>query len=179
MLSGVHFLTAMIGLFAIPQIIENLGGAARAAAPQRLAAGLASLFPRLADLKLMRVPVALGSGIGASLGILPGVGGPIAAFIAYGYARRLNRGAVAFGEGAPGGIAAPESANNAVTGGRAIPDDDARHSGRPGHRDPDRCAAGSRPGAGAACCSSSAATLPMASSFLSSGPTSSTIVHRV
>ena len=69
----------------------------------------------------MRLPVAVGSATGSFLGILPGAGGPIAAFISYDYAKKLRRRPGEFGEGAVEGIAAPESANNAVTGGALIP----------------------------------------------------------
>ena len=119
LMAGVHFLTAMIGLFAIPQLVSNLtdgGGAAR-----RIQTRLTSVFPKLADLKTMRLPVTIGSLTGAFLGILPGAGGPIAAFISYDYARKASKQPETFGKGAVEGVAAPESANNAVTGGALIP----------------------------------------------------------
>ncbi len=53
--------------------------------------------------------------------MLPGAGGPIAAFISYDYTRKTARDPEEFGQGAVEGIAAPESANNAVTGGALIP----------------------------------------------------------
>ena len=121
LLSGIHFLTALIGLFAIPRIIENLHapGAAPASGASRRSVG--RVLPRAGDLLRMRVPVAVGSATGAFLGILPGAGGPIAAFISYDYAKKLSRRSAEFGSGAVEGIAAPESANNAVTGGALIP----------------------------------------------------------
>ena len=182
LLSGVHFLTALIGLFAIPQLIENLrgngpgglggsggpGGSgtagspgslgdprdpvdASSASPEAGAIGFRELLPAFADLRRIRLPVGIGSAVGTFLGILPGAGGPIAAFISYDYAKkaiwrghRLDRdGATGttvqdtqttiaqgaadsaaeppFGRGAVEGIAAPEAANNAVTGGALIP----------------------------------------------------------
>jgi putative tricarboxylic transport membrane protein len=69
----------------------------------------------------MRLPMMIGSAIGSFLGILPGAGGPIAAFISYDYARKFSKKPEEFGTGSPQGIAAPESANNAVTGGALIP----------------------------------------------------------
>ena len=63
----------------------------------------------------------IGSPIGSFLGILPGAGGPIAAFISYDYAKKVSKRPEKFSEGSPEGIAAPESANNAVTGGALIP----------------------------------------------------------
>ena len=122
LLSGVHFLTALIGLFAIPQLIENLrrsGGGG--AAPVTGTLEIQNLLPTVADLRRIRLPVGIGSAIGAFLGILPGAGGPIAAFISYDYAKKITRRAEQFGSGAVEGVAAPEAANNAVTGGALIP----------------------------------------------------------
>lgn len=146
LLSGVHFLTALIGLFAIPQLIENLhgnspGGAIGLGVPGRPgspdspgspggrngtapAAGaieLRKLLPAFADLRRIRLPVGIGSAVGTFLGILPGAGGPIAAFISYDYAKKATGRGDRFGQGAVEGVAAPEAANNAVTGGALIP----------------------------------------------------------
>lgn len=119
LMAGVHFLTAMIGLFAIPQLVSNLtdvtGGA------KQIQTKLASVIPSPPDLKAIRLPVAIGSLTGSFLGILPGAGGPIAAFISYDYTRRASKKPETFGSGVVEGVAAPESANNAVTGGALIP----------------------------------------------------------
>jgi putative tricarboxylic transport membrane protein len=118
LMAGVHFLTAMIGLFAIPQLIDNLR---ESKAGKQAQAKLTSIMPKLSDLKAIRMPVCIGSFTGSFLGILPGAGGPIAAFISYDYARKASKKPEQFGEGCAEGVAAPESANNAVTGGALIP----------------------------------------------------------
>ncbi len=121
MLGGIHFLTALIGLFAIPQLIDNLRPGLTGRGSAQPQARFGSLLPRLAELKRMVRPVSIGSLTGAFLGILPGVGGPIAAFISYDYTRKTSRNPEDYGKGALEGVAAPESANNAVTGGALIP----------------------------------------------------------
>lgn len=118
LMAGVHFLTALIGLFAIPQIIDNLINRDGVKSAQTK---LNSVFPKLKDLIAIRVPVFIGSITGAFLGILPGAGGPIAAFISYDYSRKASKRPDQFGNGSVEGVAAPESANNAVTGGALIP----------------------------------------------------------
>ena len=118
LMAGVHFLTAMIGLFAIPQLIENLLSTEAGRATQ---AKLTSIFPKWSDIKSIRLPVFIGALTGAFLGILPGAGGPVAAFISYDYTRRTSKIPDQFGTGCAEGVAAPESANNAVTGGALIP----------------------------------------------------------
>ena len=121
LLSGIHFLTALIGLFAIPQLVENLGEADPRRNPRAPLLRLDNILPTLPDIRRMRLPVGIGSVVGTLLGILPGVGGPIAAFISYDYARKAAREPEEFGTGVVEGIAAPESANNAVTGGALVP----------------------------------------------------------
>lgn len=60
--------------------------------------------------------------MGTLIGALPGAGGPVASFIAYSQATKLEKNpSVAFGEGALEGIVASEAANNAVIGGALIP----------------------------------------------------------
>jgi putative tricarboxylic transport membrane protein len=119
LLGGVHFLTAMIGLFAIPQLIDNL--TERPGGRGRTQARLTSVLTRFSDLKAIQRSVGIGSVVGAFLGMLPGAGGPIAAFISYDYARKSSKTPEAFGHGSPEGVAAPEAANNAVTGAALIP----------------------------------------------------------
>ncbi|MFP6827830.1 MAG: tripartite tricarboxylate transporter permease [Gammaproteobacteria bacterium] len=121
LLSGIHFLTALIGLFAIPQLLENLGASKPGRATRAPQLRLEGILPTLPDIRKIRLPVGIGSVIGTFLGILPGAGGPIAAFISYDYAHKTARRPEEFGEGAVEGIAAPESANNAVTGGALVP----------------------------------------------------------
>jgi putative tricarboxylic transport membrane protein len=121
LIAGIHFLTALIGLFAIPQLVDNFADIVKERAKNNHAGKISSVLPKLSDLKLMRLPMAIGAPIGSFLGILPGAGGPIAAFISYDYTKKLSKSPEEFGKGSPQGIAAPESANNAVTGGALIP----------------------------------------------------------
>jgi len=79
------------------------------------------VLPKMADLKRILIPVSIGAPIGSFLGVLPGAGGPIAAFISYDYAKKASKHPEGFGKGSVEGIAAPESANNGVTGGALIP----------------------------------------------------------
>ncbi|HRU42399.1 MAG TPA: tripartite tricarboxylate transporter permease, partial [Candidatus Diapherotrites archaeon] len=59
--------------------------------------------------------------IGAFIGILPGIGGSTASFLAYAEAQRRSKDPKSFGTGNLAGVAAPEAANNAVCGGALVP----------------------------------------------------------
>ncbi|WP_170759045.1 tripartite tricarboxylate transporter permease [Ruegeria lacuscaerulensis] len=68
------------------------------------------------------LPHALRGGlIGAGIGVLPGLGSAIAAFISYGEGKRRANNPEQWGKGALEGVAAPESANNAVSGPSMAP----------------------------------------------------------
>jgi putative tricarboxylic transport membrane protein len=59
--------------------------------------------------------------VGFLLGILPGMGAIIPTFVSYALERRLTREPERFGRGAIEGVAGPEAANNAASGGALIP----------------------------------------------------------
>jgi putative tricarboxylic transport membrane protein len=118
--AGLHFIPALIGLFAVPQVIAGLREGAATVIP-RFTAGLTSLLPSWRELTGLHRSMATGSAIGTVVGAIPGTGGPIAVFLAYDVARRTSRTPGAFGRGSAEGVAAPEAANNGVTGGALIP----------------------------------------------------------
>ncbi|SIO48440.1 putative tricarboxylic transport membrane protein [Rhodovulum sp. ES.010] len=118
---GVSLLVAMIALFAVPHVIEAfVTYFAEERRPEEVADVRAEL-PTLRDIGgqfwLMLRCALLGTGIGA----IPGTGGPIAAFLAYAHAKKTAKRPERFGKGEMGGVVAPETANNAVTGGAMIP----------------------------------------------------------
>ena len=83
--------------------------------------GLRNLLPTWEDLKACRFAFLNGSVIGFLIGVLPGAGGTIASFISYGMEKAVSQHPEKFGTGVPEGVAAPEGANNADTGGALVP----------------------------------------------------------
>lgn len=121
MLQGVNMLVAMIGLFAVPFIVHVFEEHRRGVVERIDTSGVRAELPSWRMMRdnfwLMIRCAMIGTGIGA----IPGTGGPIASFIAYDHARRFSRHPHRFGKGAVEGVVAPETANNAVTGGTMIP----------------------------------------------------------
>ncbi len=75
-------------------------------------------MPRTLDeIRRIAMPLTVGSVIGLLIGIVPGTGGAISCFLAYDVSKRLSRNSDEYGTGIIEGIAAPESSNNATTGG--------------------------------------------------------------
>jgi putative tricarboxylic transport membrane protein len=75
------------------------------------------------DVKEVAPTMARSSVLGFVVGVLPGAGATIAAFMSYAVERNLARGARRdeFGKGSRRGVAAPETANNAAAGGAYVP----------------------------------------------------------
>jgi len=120
LLSGIDFVVVAIGVFAIGEVLANMherGGRPAIAVPK----GLRNLLPTRQDLKDSRFAFANGSLVGFFIGVLPGAGSTIASFIAYGLEKAVSRHPEKFGQGVVEGVAAPEGANNAETGGALIP----------------------------------------------------------
>ena len=120
LLSGIDFVVVAIGVFAIGEVLANMEGreALRALSFPK---GLRNLLPTAQDLKDSRFAFANGSIVGFLIGVLPGAGSTIASFISYGIEKAVSRRPEEFGKGVVEGVAAPEGANNAETGGALIP----------------------------------------------------------
>ncbi|UYG03808.1 tripartite tricarboxylate transporter permease [Halomonas sp. LR3S48] len=117
---GFSLLPVLIGIFGISTILlEAEKGVHSELSSGRMvigkAAGVLSLFKgRLTNL-------VRSSFIGTFVGMLPGVGGSAASVLAYTQEKNLARDSSQMGKGAPQGLIASESANNALTGGALIP----------------------------------------------------------
>ncbi len=116
---GIGFIVVAVGVFAIGEIIGNLGGPGGARSV--FTAKVSNLFPSRDDLKRSIGPILRGTGIGSFFGVLPGTGPAIASFASYMLEKRLAADPDRFGKGAIEGVAAPEAANNADAQCKFIP----------------------------------------------------------
>ena len=117
LLGGIGFVPAIMGLFAVSQVMKDAtAGAGEARAPMRIE----RLLPSLGDLR-ENLGNYLRSGlIGTVVGVVPAVGGATAGLIAYAQARSASRTPERFGTGHLPGVIASETANNALIGGTLI-----------------------------------------------------------
>jgi len=119
--SGISFLPVMIGLFAIPQILNGL--VMKHNVIPKYEGKITGVFAQIKGL-FRHVGYKLVSAlIGTGVGAIPGAGGPIAVFLAYDAARRMTPKDKKdeFDQGNEVGVAAPEAANNGINGGALIP----------------------------------------------------------
>jgi putative tricarboxylic transport membrane protein len=115
---GISFLAVAMGLFGIAEILINLE---QTVVPEVIKPKLSTLLPTREDWKRSLGPILRGSGIGFLIGILPGAAHIISTFVSYAVEKRLSKHPEEFGTGRIEGVAGPESANNAATGGAMIP----------------------------------------------------------
>ncbi len=115
---GIHFVPVLIGLFAMGELLAQ--SQALDVAVERITSVVVRL-PGREDFKRIWPTVLRSSGIGTFIGVLPAEGATVAAIMGYNEARRWSKNKEQFGTGCPEGIAGPEAANNAATGGAMVP----------------------------------------------------------
>ena len=118
---GLDLAVTLIGLFAL---VEIIGKAELKRNELNLHAGkIGNDDGKITkdEYKRMLRPVLMGSIIGSCVGIVPGTGASEASWFSYNTAKNLSKHPEEFGHGSVEGVAAAESANNAVTGGALIP----------------------------------------------------------
>jgi len=120
LLTGISFIPAIIGLFALSEVLKRSGESLRAMAVDAGSKVLTKL-PSLREIWDLKITLLRSSIIGTFIGVLPGVGATTAAFIGYSEAVRWSKHPEKFGTGVPEGIVAPESANNSAVGGSMVP----------------------------------------------------------
>jgi len=118
---GIAIVPALIGLFAIPQVFslaEKLDAHIERPVYKPEKGILLKTF--IQNVKMVKA-LGIGSIVGSIIGIIPGAGGQVAGLIAYDQVRKFSQKPESFGTGNPEGVAAAESANNAMVGPSLIP----------------------------------------------------------
>lgn len=119
--NGFALIPVLIGLFAMSEVLVQLFDRPKSDVDEVPIPPVPSSHVGWLDMWRMRSTLVLSSAIGTFIGILPGIGSTIPAFMSYGLARSRAKDPERFGKGEDAGVAAPEAANNAVTGGALVP----------------------------------------------------------
>lgn len=123
LIGGLHVVAVLIGLFAFPQalrLIESLTSI-DTSRPLIYKVKKSSIKQSFSDVLRKPKSLAIGSGLGAFIGMIPGAGGNIASILSYNEVKRFSKDKSSFGKGNKDGVIASESANNAMVGGSLIP----------------------------------------------------------
>ncbi|WP_198520788.1 tripartite tricarboxylate transporter permease [Alteribacter populi] len=118
LIGGLELIPVLIGLFAVSELLIM---AKKSVKKSNFYQSVSTKFPTWKELKSTSKATSIGSVAGTFFGIMPGVGGSIGSWIAYNEAKRWSKNKEKFGKGSLEGVAAPEAANNAVTGGAMVP----------------------------------------------------------
>ncbi|HCR98552.1 MAG: tripartite tricarboxylate transporter permease [Halomonas sp.] len=114
---GVGLIPVIVGLFAVSEVMKRT-------LDHESHQPLKKVKVKIFDLPILRqigMTLSRSSIIGVVIGILPGIGASTAAMVSYSETVRWSKHPEKFGKGAPEGIAAPESANNAAAMGALVP----------------------------------------------------------
>jgi len=117
-LDGLKLVIVGLGIFAIPEVVALLRKGEAINQREGLGAGW---FDGIKDWwanKWLSIRCSL---IGVAVGVIPGLGGSVVDWIAYGHAVQTTKNKERFGSGEIRGVIAPESANNAKEGGGLVP----------------------------------------------------------
>lgn len=118
LMAGIDQVPVLIGLFGVSEIIKQLFTLDKGKKDYQK---IGKIFPGWKLIWKLKGTLFRSAVIGTGVGIMPGAGGPIAAFVAYNSEKTNSDHPEKFGTGIPEGIAAPECANNATVGGALIP----------------------------------------------------------
>lgn len=115
---GLKLVIVGLGIFAIPEIVALLRQDRAISKAKELGAGWAvGVRDWFANIWLsVRCSI-----IGVVVGVIPGLGGSVVDWIAYGHTVQTTRDKSQFGKGEIRGVIGPESSNNAKEGGGLVP----------------------------------------------------------
>ena len=122
--AGIPLMCLAIGTLAMSEILFQMQKSRlleKSGAELARTASRAESRVSRAELKSVIRTAVRSSGIGVVIGVLPGLGATMAAFMAYGAAKKASRHPEEFGKGSLEGVAAPEAANNAIIGANLVP----------------------------------------------------------
>lgn len=118
MMDGIPLVVVGLGIFAIPEIIDLMRQNRAISEASELGGGWLTGVKDLIRHKWLALRCAI---IGCLVGALPGLGGSVVDWIAYGHAVQTSKDKENFGKGDIRGVIAPEASNNAKEGGALIP----------------------------------------------------------
>ena len=122
--NGIGMVVLLSGLFGVPELLDGFRRQLKSAAPPMGGNYWKGLFEGFRDVKKHWRDTVRGGLIGFVTGLLPGVGGAVGDFLAYGATKAAHKGEkqeVPFGSGNPVGLLGCEGANNAQKVSSMIP----------------------------------------------------------
>ncbi len=117
---GIDFVPVAMGLFGIAEVLD-IAAEKVANNQEAIKVKLRELLPNREEAKKSVGPTLRGSVLGFLVGLIPGPAAVISTFLSYTLERKISKSPQDFGNGAPEGVAGPESANNSAAIGAFVP----------------------------------------------------------
>jgi TctA family transporter len=119
LLGGVDVIPALVGVFAVSEVMRAMAGPPAAKIPHK---SLGSILAGQIDLtKKYWRQMTRGNVVGTLVGVLPGAGADMAAWVCYAISKRFSKTPEKFGTGYPEGLVESGAANNAALAGAWVP----------------------------------------------------------
>ena len=119
--TGINFITVLIGLFAIGEVLDQLSLQGKESGEPSTRLRPKTELPRFGEIWALRSTILRGLGVGVIIGAIPGAGATVASFVSYGVEKQFSKHPEKFGTGCWEGLVASETAINGSTGGAMIP----------------------------------------------------------
>lgn len=117
---GLEIVAVALGVFGIAELLDMSIKGQATIATKKVAAKLSNVFQGVKDVWIHKWLWLRCTILGYIFGIIPGVGGEAATFVAYGLAKQTSKNPEKFGTGCVEGVIAPEAANNAKEAGSVL-----------------------------------------------------------
>lgn len=118
LVDGIGFVPVAMGVFGIGEILSTTE---ESLIREVYRPRLRELLPNRQELCASVAPIFRGSVLGFFIGLLPGSAHVVASFLSYITEKKFSKNPEEFGTGRIEGVAGPEAANNAATGGAMVP----------------------------------------------------------
>lgn len=120
--SGIPYLTALIGMYGIGEVLSRMGQSPQAAAQQpESSGGTKATLPTLRELWELRATLGRSTVLGTLLGTIPGAGATVTSFVSYGVEKQYGKRGAQLGMGLPEGVVAPQIGSTASVAGHMVP----------------------------------------------------------
>ena len=122
LLDGIEFLLVMVGAYGIGEVLTRLNtGFKSQAAAESGQSRFKTALPSLREILRLKWTFLRGTATGIAVGVVPGAGATVSAFVAYGLESQYGKNGKALGTGVPEGIVVAKSAATASVGGALVP----------------------------------------------------------
>ena len=118
---GVQLVEVLVGMYGLGEVLSRIGEGLRVGQLEGASKKVSTQFPKLREMLAIKATLFRSTVLGTVLGIVPGAGATITAFISYGIEKQYGKRRQQLGTGLPEGIVAPQIGATASVAGHMIP----------------------------------------------------------